>query len=124
MKRLFIIGGSMGVGKTAACNILKTKLENSVFLDGDWCWDAHPFIVNDETKAMVMDNICYLLNNFLKCSAYDNIVFCWVLHEQNILDDLLSRKMVLATSTIFPTERMEIRQDEFGQVLFAFSSCL
>jgi len=22
------------------------------FLDGDWCWDMSPFIVNDETKNM------------------------------------------------------------------------
>jgi SNF2 family DNA or RNA helicase len=34
------------------------------------------------------------------------------------LDDLLSRKTTLATSTIFPTERVEVRQDELGQVLF------
>lgn len=34
------------------------------------------------------------------------------------LDDLLSRKTSLATSTIFPTERVEVKQDELGQMLF------
>lgn len=34
------------------------------------------------------------------------------------LDDLLSRKTSLATSTIFPTERIEVRQDELGKILF------
>lgn len=34
------------------------------------------------------------------------------------LDELLSRKTSLATSTIFPTERMEVRQEELGQMLF------
>lgn len=34
------------------------------------------------------------------------------------LDDLLSRKTSLATSTIFPTERVEVRQEELGQMLF------
>ena len=38
-----------------------------------------------------MDNICYLLNNFLKCPAYKNIIFCWVMHEQNIIDSILKR---------------------------------
>ena len=35
-----------------------------------------------------------------------------------ILDDLLSRKTTLATSTIFPTERIEVKQEELGQMLF------
>lgn len=81
----------MGVGKTAACQKLKKQLHNSVFLDGDWCWDAEPFQVTDETKVMVMDNISYLLNNFIRCSAYENVIFCWVLHEQAIIDTLLSK---------------------------------
>ena len=91
MKHLFLIGGTMGVGKTTTCRIMKTKLSNSVFLDGDWCWDMHPFQVTDETKQMVMENICFLLNNFIQCSAFENVVFCWVMHEQAIIDDILSR---------------------------------
>jgi shikimate kinase len=91
MKKLYIIGGTMGVGKTTVSRELKNRLSKSVFLDGDWCWDMNPFVVNDETKAIVMDNICYLLNNFIHCSEYENIIFCWVLHEQEIIDSILSR---------------------------------
>lgn len=91
MKTLYMIGGTMGVGKTTVCQQLKQDLPNSVFLDGDWCWDASPFQVTDETKAMVTNNICYLLNNFLKCSAYENIIFCWVMHEQRIIDSILKK---------------------------------
>ncbi len=80
----------MGVGKTTICQLLKNKLPRSVFLDGDWCWDSHPFQVTEETKTMVMDNICYLLNNFIHCSAYEHVIFCWVLHEQHIIDQILS----------------------------------
>ena len=90
MKTLYLIGGTMGVGKTTISQQLKHSLDNSVFLDGDWCWDGHPFQVNEETKAMVIDNICYVLNNFLSCSAYDNIIFCWVMHEQSIIDTILN----------------------------------
>ena len=91
MKKLYLIGGAMGVGKTTVCKRLRDRLPNCVFLDGDWCWDMHPFQVTEATKAMVMDNICHLLNNFLRCPAYDSVVFCWVMHEQSILDDILSR---------------------------------
>lgn len=90
MKNIYLIGGTMGVGKTTVCRILKNKLPNCVFLDGDWCWDMQPFQVTPETKRMVMENICFLLNQFIHCSVYENIVFCWVMHEQAIMDEILS----------------------------------
>lgn len=91
MKRLYLIGGPMGVGKTTVCRALQRRLNRSVFLDGDWCWDAHPFQVTEETKKMVLENIAFLLNSFLRCSAYDHVVFCWVLHRQAVLNDLRAR---------------------------------
>ena len=81
----------MGVGKTVTSKELQKLLPKCVFLDGDWCWAMSPFIVTDETKMMVIDNISYLLNNFISCSEYKNIIFCWVMHKQNILDEVLSR---------------------------------
>ena len=100
MKQLYLIGGPMGVGKTAACHCLSMQLEHSVFLDGDWCWMTHPFTVTDETKAMVMDNIAHLLGNFLRCSAIDHVVFGWVMHEQAIIDGLLARLPLEACEVI------------------------
>ena len=91
MKQLYLIGGTMGVGKTAVCQRLKRLLPNSVFLDADWCWDSDPFCVTEETKKMVIDNICYLINNFIRCSAYNNIIFCWVMHEQSIIDTICNK---------------------------------
>lgn len=85
-----MIGGTMGVGKTSVCQSLKKQLNHCVFLDGDWCWDMHPFEVNEETKQMVLANIKFLLNSFIQCSVYENIIFCWVMHEQSIIDELLS----------------------------------
>lgn len=89
MKTLYLIGGTMGIGKTTVCRQLKKELQNSVFLDGDWCWDSDPFQVTEDTKAMVLDNIRYLLNNFIHCPAYENIIFCWVMHEQAIIDNIV-----------------------------------
>ena len=86
-KRLYVIGGPMGVGKTTACRQLQQLLDRSVFLDGDWCWDAHPFQVTEETREMVLENIAFLLNSFLRCSAYDHVIFCWVLHRREIWED-------------------------------------
>lgn len=104
----------MGVGKTTVCQILKRKLPQAVFLDGDWCWDADPFQVTEETKAMVLDNICHVLQNFLRCPAYKNVVFCWVMHRQDILEEILSRldtvgAVVHAVSLICAPEALRTR---------------
>lgn len=90
-KKLYLIGGPMGVGKTTTGQALKKALDRCVFLDGDWCWDMDPFQVTPETKEMVLENICTLLNNYLRCTAYENVVFCWVMHEQAIIDEIMSR---------------------------------
>jgi len=91
MKRLILIGGTMGAGKTAASLALARILPKNVFLDGDWCWKMSPFVVTDETKTMVMDNITHLLSNFLRCDTIENVIFCWVMHEQAIIDGILSK---------------------------------
>ena len=114
MPTLFMVGGPMGVGKTTTCQELKRLLPNCVFLDGDWCWDMHPFMVNEETKKLVLENICMLLNNDLKCSVFDHIIFCWVMHEQSIIDDLLSHLdlkdvKVISISLVCQKEALEKR---------------
>ena len=91
MKRLIFINGTMGVGKTSTCKELLNILQPSVFLDGDWCWYMKPFVVNNETKQMVENNICFLLNSFLSCNEYENVIFCWVMHQESIINDLLDR---------------------------------
>ena len=91
MKNLVIVGGTMGVGKTATSRELQEILPRNVFLDGDWCWDMRPFVVTEETVRMAESNIAHLLTGFLNCSEFDNVIFCWVLHEQRIVDDLVAR---------------------------------
>lgn len=89
-KQLICIGGPMGVGKTTVCRQIQARLDHCVFLDGDWCWDAHPFINTPETRAMVMGNIRHLLDGFLGCTAYETVLFCWVFPSRDILPQLLS----------------------------------
>ncbi|MBQ6819950.1 MAG: AAA family ATPase [Clostridium sp.] len=91
MKKLIIINGTMGVGKTTTCLELQKLIPKNVFLDGDWCWNMNPFVVNHETKTMVISNIVFLIDNFIKCNEYENIIFCWVMHEQNIIDEILEK---------------------------------
>ena len=91
MKRLILINGTMGVGKTAVCRVLEKELAPCALFVGDWCWEMHPFQVTEETKRMVMENISFLLGQFLRCSAYETVLFCWVMQEESIAEDLLHR---------------------------------
>jgi AAA domain len=89
VKKVVFINGTMGVGKTATSRELRELLPRNVFLDGDWCWEMRPFVVTEETTAMVRGNITHLLNSFLACSEFEYVIFCWVMHTQEILDSLL-----------------------------------
>ena len=31
------------------------------------------------------------MNQFIRCSAYENIIFCWVMYDQEIIDEILSK---------------------------------
>lgn len=95
MKKLIIVSGTMGVGKTTSCNIVLKNLEKSVYLDGDWCWNMNPFIVNEENKNMVINNITYLLRSYLNNSNFEYVIFSWVLHEQSIFKQILQPLMDL-----------------------------
>ncbi|WP_416324773.1 AAA family ATPase [[Eubacterium] hominis] len=91
MKQLIMINGTMGAGKSTVCKALNQRLTHSVWLDGDWCWMADPFVVNDETKNMVLDNITHMLRNFFKQKEYEHVIFCWVMDEDDIINSILER---------------------------------
>ncbi|WP_195428225.1 AAA family ATPase [Clostridium sp. D46t1_190503_E9] len=88
-KKLVIVNGAMGVGKTTTCKELNKNLQNSVWLDGDWCWMINPFVVNEENKKMVIDNITHLLRGFLTNSTIEYVIFTWVIHKEEIYNDIL-----------------------------------
>ncbi|MBU3127864.1 AAA family ATPase [Clostridium tagluense] len=117
MKKLIIINGTMGVGKSTVCNILLGTLKPSVYLDGDWCWNMNPFVVSEENKKMVINNITHLLKAYLDNSGYEYIIFCWVIHEEYIFRQLLESvkgcdfelyKISLVCSEIALKSRLEI----------------
>lgn len=91
MKKLIIVNGPMGVGKSSVCKRLNSRLPKSVWLEGDWCWMMDPFIVDDENKAMVIDNISHILRNYLKNSNFQNVILSWVIHKDEILNEILDK---------------------------------
>lgn len=91
MKQLIFINGTMGVGKSTTCRELNKLLTRSVWLDGDWCWTMQPWSFCEENKKMVLENIVFLLQQFLTNSNFDYVIFCWVMHEPEISRAILQR---------------------------------
>ena len=89
MKRLILINGPMGAGKTTVTPLLAQKLSPAVWLDGDWCWKMEPFTVTEENKAVVLENIHTLLGNFLRRGSWETVLFCWVMDHPEILRQVL-----------------------------------
>ena len=89
MKKLIIINGTMGVGKSTVSELLLKETENSIS-DSDRCWNMNPFTVNEENIEMVLKNIIFLLRSFLNNSNFQYIIFCWVIHKEEIFKNILN----------------------------------
>ena len=79
--KVIILNGPMGVGKTTVGKYIADQNPGTAFIDGDWCMDIHPFIGNQETKAMAVDNILHMIRNYQKCSVCSMVVLVWLMDD-------------------------------------------
>jgi len=89
LKNFIIINGAMGVGKTSICKELYKKLENSAWLDGDWCMMMNPF--SETNQKIFLENIYYLLNNYLSHPTFEYVLFSWVIPREDMMDYIIRR---------------------------------
>ena len=90
MKPLVFLNGPMGVGKSTVATILQQKFDRCAYLDGDWCYQVHPFRVTEESKALILHNIAHLLDGYLRSPDVDLILFSWVMNKREIRNAVLS----------------------------------
>lgn len=102
--KVIIINGPMGVGKTTVGKYIAEKCTGTAFIDGDWCFDIHPFVGNQETKTMAIDNILHMIANYRKCSICNMIVFVWLMDErwvyQKIADGISNMELEAKNFTL------------------------
>lgn len=91
MKPLIFLNGPMGVGKSTVATILQQKFDRCAYLDGDWCYQVHPFRVTEESKALILHNIAHLLDGYLRSPDVDLILFSWVMNKREIRDAVLAQ---------------------------------
>ncbi len=88
-KKLILISGSPCVGKTAVGTRLFESLQNSAYLDGDWCWCVHPFSITDKRLRNGDRAMSFILSNYLN-SDFEYVVFTSV-----VLTDARIREGIL-----------------------------
>ena len=86
--KVIILNGPMGVGKTTVGKYLADHHPGTAFIDGDWCLDIHPFVGNQETKAMAVDNILHMIGNYQKCSVCNMVVLVWLMDEPWVIQKI------------------------------------
>ena len=111
---ILAIAGAMGAGKSAAAACLMEGLHRSVWLDGDWCWQqGRDWHFDSATRAMALDNICYLLRSFVRNEHFERVVFSWVLHLPETWDALeraLSELPVIWKPVVLTCSEGELRR--------------
>ncbi len=86
--KVIILNGPMGVGKTTVGKYIAEHNPGTAFIDGDWCMDIHPFVGNNETRAMAVDNILYMIGNYQKCSECSMVVLVWLMDDPNVVKQI------------------------------------
>jgi predicted ABC-type ATPase len=113
MQKLIIINGTMGIGKTTIARLVFTQLPNSAYLCGDAVWQINPFEVNDKTRALVEQNLAFVLRSYL-VAGYEYVMLDWVMHQQSIIDAILAplndRSFELQVFTLVADEEVAVER--------------
>lgn len=94
MKKLIVIIGPNGVGKSTTASALLEKCPQCAYVDSDWCRRINPFAFTEATKQTVIENIYCLIKNYLLCSDIRTVVFPYGFHgERKEIFDLVMQKL-------------------------------
>lgn len=93
MKKLIVILGSNGVGKSTTSKTFLDKYTKCAYVDAEWCRAINPFSFTPSTKKAVTENIYCMIKNYLLCEDIDKVVFPYGLHgeRKEIFDTVICR---------------------------------
>ena len=80
MKKLVMITGPAGIGKTTVCQKLFRSIDSCAWLDGDWCWMVNPYPgKTDEQKRYAEKAFGYILDGYFHDERTNTIFFSWLI---------------------------------------------
>lgn len=91
-KKLVMITGPAGVGKSTTVRELFRLIDGSAWLDADWCWMLNPWhqksaAQKQETEAL----FARILSNYLEDEATHTVFFSWVIRYPAMFDLVTER---------------------------------
>lgn len=91
MKRLILICGPNGVGKSTVCRELTGRLGHTAFIDSDACRFMVPFSFSQEEVSVILSNISTMMINYFGLSTVSNVLFQYGFHgvRKAIFDRIL-----------------------------------
>ena len=92
MKKLIMIAGPAGVGKTTVCRKLFKTIDGCAWLDADWCWMVNPYPgKTDEQKRYAEKAFGYILDGYFNNANTKIIFFSWLMHSDFMFDLVTSQ---------------------------------
>ena len=82
MKKIVILIGSNGVGKSTTAEAFMQQEKKCAYIDSDACRAMNPFSHTPATKKTVIENIYCLFRNYLLCVDIETIVFPYSFHGE------------------------------------------
>ncbi len=80
VKTFIFLHGPNGVGKSTVCKAVYEQFSHSAWLDSEWCRMIHPFIWNDATISLTIQNITHMLRGYLCCAWLEYVIFSYGFH--------------------------------------------
>lgn len=80
MKKLILICGANGIGKSTVSKALHSHLPNSACIDSEYCCSINPFELNHHTIELFKANISALMMNSLACDFIETVIFPYGFH--------------------------------------------
>lgn len=98
MKKLFLINGRGGTGKTNVAESLFELLEKTALLDIDHLMKVKPWEFDDQLSLLGVDNASALIDNYFK-AGYSSVVLSGGVYNQVLMDHLM--KMLSSDCKIY-----------------------
>ena len=87
MKKLVLVTGPVGVGKTSVCEQVFKSLDDCAWLDADWCWMVNPWRAKTPNqKTCAEDLFARILRGYLVDPNIHIALFSWVMHAAWMFD--------------------------------------
>ena len=96
MKDFLFLCGPNGIGKTAICRSILSRLPGSAYVDSDCCRMMNPYVLDDGTIPTIAKNISGMIGNYLECDAIQTVIFSYGFHgrRREVFDRVMGAVLI------------------------------